>query len=252
MDPIFYYLLLIVTGLISGFVNTLAGGGSNLTIPALMVMGMPADIANATNRVAVLVNCLVGTAGFRRHGKTVGLSDALPIMGITVAGGLLGALAASFLPNLYLKPVLLSVMIGMALIILIRPSIVAPLEGTSVKKLKDSRVAGISLFIAGVYGGFVQAGVGFLLIGTIAGTLRYDLVRTNALKMMCVLAFTSVALIVFIWRDQINWWPALVLAAGTMVGSQLSVKVAVNASQTALKWFLFLMTLAASAAALFA
>ena len=252
MDPFYYYALLVFTGLLAGFINTLAGGGSSLTIPALMIMGMPADVANATNRVGVALHSVVATFGFRRVGVEVASADALSIVGITVAGGLVGALIASYMPNLYLKPVLLGVMVTMALIILLRPSVIVAPPGTPVAKLKDKPSAWFGLFGAGIYGGFVHAGVGFLLIGAIAGTLRYDLVRTNAFKMLCVLAFTMAALAVFIWRGQISWLPGLVLAVGMMVGGHYSVKVAIKVSPTVLKWFLFLMTLVVSSIALFA
>jgi len=242
MDPIFYYLLLVVTGLIAGFVNTLAGGGSSLTIPALMIFGMPADIANATNRVGVFLHSIVSTLGFRRENVQIASADAFGIVAITVGGGVAGALIASFMPNLYLKPVLLGVMVGMALIILLKPAGVAPPPGTPVVPLKQKPAAWIGLFMAGLYGGFVHAGVGFLLIGVIAGTLRYDLLRTNAFKMLCVLVFTGAALVVFIWRGQVNWLPGLVLACGMMVGGHFSVKFAVKVSQAALRWFLFAVT----------
>lgn len=251
MDPIFYYLLLVVTGLIAGFVNTLAGGGSSLTIPALMIFGMPADIANATNRIGVLLHSVVSTIGFKRENIEVNSADSYSIVGITIAGGLVGALVASFMPNLYLKPVLLGVMVSMALIILIKPAVIAPPPGTPVFRLKERPSAWVGLFLAGVYGGFVHAGVGFLLIGAIAGTLRYDLVRTNAFKMLCVLAFTFIALCVFIWRGQVNWIPGLVLSIGMMVGGHYSVKFAVKVNQSVLKWFLFAMTLVVSGVALF-
>ena len=242
MDPIFYYVILVVTGLIAGVINTLAGGGSNLTVPALMMMGMPADVANATNRLGVGLQCVVGVRGFKRHDK-LDLSDAWPIVGMTLGGGLVGALAASFLPNTYLKPVLLGAMVTMALIILIRPSIVMPEEGEPAQRLSNRPKAKWILFVAGIYGGFVQAGVGFMLIAAIAGSLRYDLVRTNALKMLCTIGFTFVALTVFIVRGQIEWVPGLVLACGTMIGAHFAVKLAIKVSQKTLKWFLFVMTL---------
>jgi len=249
-DPIYYYILLIVTGVIAGFINTLAGGGSNLTIPALMVMGMPPDIANATNRVGVFLQGVVATSGFSKHG-VLEMADAKYILLITLSGGVLGALIASFLPNLYLKPILLGSMILMALIILIRPSTIMPPPGTPVLKAKETPQAWVGLFIAGLYGGFVQAGVGFLLIGAIAGTLRYDLVRTNALKMLCTLIFTSAALAIFVLRDQVVWIPGLMLAIGCMIGAHYSVRFAIKVSQNFLKQFLFGMTLVACAAAYF-
>lgn len=250
MDPVFYYPLLVLTGLAAGFVNTIAGGGSSLTIPALMILGMPADIANATNRVGVLMHSIVSTLGFRRQKVEINSADAVAIVSITIVGGIAGALIASYLPNIYLKPVLLGVMVLMALIILIKPSVIVPPFGTPVARLRDKPSAWVGLFIAGLYGGFVHAGVGFLLIGAIAGTLRYDLVRTNAFKLLCVFAFTLAALVVFILRGQVSWVPGLVLASGMMVGGHYSVKFAVNVSQRVLKWLLFAMTVMVSAIAL--
>ena len=100
------------------------------------------------------------------------------------------------------------------------------------------------------YGGFVQAGVGFILLAALAGSLRYDLVRANALKLVCSLAFTTVALAVFIINDQVLWLPGLMLAIGTMSGAHLAVKFAIKADPQALKWFLLIMTICGSGAAI--
>ncbi len=242
-------VMLVGTGVVAGVINTLAGGGSNLTVPALMILGLPADIANATNRVGVFLQCLVGTRGFDKRGK-LERADVWPILRPTLIGSAIGAVAASFMPTTYLKPVLLFAMIAMALIILVRPETIATMEGEASLKMKGNHRAWGTLFIAGLYGGFVQAGVGFILIAALAGSLRYDLVRANALKMLCTGVLTSVALGIFIWRGQVMWIPGLILAAGTMAGAQLGVKFAIKASQRTLKWFLFIMTVLASAAAM--
>lgn len=245
-----YFAILIVTGFFAGIINTLAGGGSNLTLPALMLTGMPADVANATNRIGVLMQCVVGVKGFHKHGK-LDSQDMLPVLIPSLVGGLIGSLAVIVIPVGLLKPLLLGTMISMALIILIFPSVVAPPEGTHTYKVKERPLAWLGLFFAGLYGGFVQAGVGFILIVILAGTLRYDLVHSNALKVLCSLAFTFLALVIFIADDLILWIPGLVLACGTMLGAQVAVNFALNISQKVLKWFLFLMTLVASAAAMF-
>lgn len=246
----FFIVILLATGLLAGVINTLAGGGSNLTLPALMMMGLPADVANATNRVGVFLQCLVGMRGFDKHDK-LPRTDLTGILLPTLLGGAVGALMASFMPNLWLKPVLLLTMIGMSVLILVRPATVAPEQGVRPLMVKGNRAAWLSLFAAGIYGGFVQAGVGFILIAALAGSLRYDLVRTNALKMACTAAFTVIALGIFIWRDQVMWLPGLVLALGTMAGARMAVGLALNVSQNFLKWFLFAMTLCASAAAVY-
>ncbi len=247
---LFYILLLMTTGLIAGVVNTLAGGGSNLTIPALMIMGMPPEIANATNRVGVFLQTLVAVKSFKKYDK-LPTKGVLAILVPTLLGGILGAASASYMPNGLLKPVLLGAMVAMALLILLKPSTVMPPQGARVLNVSESSTAFLSLLGAGFYGGFVQAGVGFILLAALAGSLRYDLVRANALKMVCTGVFTAVALVIFIARNQISWVPGLILASGTMVGAHFAVKLAINVSQRTLKLFLFFMTLFACTAALF-
>ncbi len=249
-NPLVYYAMLFVAGLVAGFINTVAGGGSNLTLPALMVLGMPADVANGTNRISVVLQGLVGTAGFAKH-KKLDLQDFGPILLVTTVGAVGGALVASYIPNSYLKPLLLGTMIAMALIILIRPEVIAPEPGTPINMVRDTPAGWASLLFAGFYGGFVQAGVGFVLLGALAGTLRYDIVRANALKVITVFLFTLIALGIFIARGQVQWLPGLALAVGSMLGAHISVGFAVSVSNATLKWFLFLMTLVAAAAAIF-
>lgn len=244
----FYFLLLIVTGIIAGVINTLAGGGTNLTLPALMIMGMPPEVANATNRVGVFLQNIVAWASFKQYDK-VPQADVVPILIPTLVGGLLGAAAAAVAPSSYLKPLLFTAMISMTVIMLIRPSVIAVPEGTQPNRVKGTPSSWLWLTIAGFYGGFVQAGVGFILITALAGSLRYDLVRTNALKVICVAAFTFLSLIVFIAQDLVWWVPGLVLAVGTMLGAHLAVRFAIKAKASTLKWFLFIMTVCGAVAA---
>jgi len=242
-------IVLAIVGLLAGGINTIAGGGSNLTLPMLMLLGLPADVANGTNRVAVALQCLVGIRGFNAHGR-LDVPAIMPIMIPTLIGGVLGALVAALIPPIALKPILLGTIISMSLLILLRPGFVTPPPGTPVLSVSQSRVAWWSLFAAGVYGGFVQAGVGFILLAALSGVLRYDLVRANALKIVCSLGFTAVALAVFVYFDQVRWVPGLILATGSMAGAWLCVKFAVNASQTTIKWVLFVMTVCSCVAAL--
>lgn len=244
-----FVLLLIAIGALAGVINTLAGGGSNLTLPALMVLGLPADVANATNRVGVLMQAVTVVRGFDRH-QQLPRGDLWAVIWPTVVGSVVGSAAAAFAPTLWLKPALLVAMLGMATLVLVRPDVVAPPPGTPAYRVAERPSARWALLLAGVYGGFVQAGVGFILIAALAGSLRYDLVKTNALKMLCTLCLTLVSMALFIWQDLIAWVPGLVLAVGTMVGGRLGVKLALRASQQVLKWFLFVMTLCASAAAM--
>ena len=248
-DPLLLALLC-VAGFFAGGINTVAGGGSNLTLPVLILLGLPAEIANGTNRVAVTLQCIVAVRGFDRH-RSLERPAIVPILIPNVLGGICGAITAALIPGLYLKPLLLGTIISMSLLILLRPATIAPPPGTPTLSPQSSPVAWLSLFGAGLYGGFVQAGVGFILLAVLAGGLRYDLLRANALKTVCALAFTSVALLVFIIFGQVRWIPGLILACGSMLGAHLAVKVAVAVPQNVLKWFLFAMTVSACGAAMF-
>ena len=247
---LFSVSLLIGTGLAAGIINTLAGGGSNLTLPALMLMGMPPEVANATNRVGIFLQCLTGALGFKKHNK-MPTADIPHMLIPTLAGGLLGAVAASFAPAWILKPMLLGAMLTIAFIMLVKPSVIAPEPGTVPNKVSETPSSWFGLGIAGFYGGFVHAGVGFILLAALAGTLRYDLVRANALKLLVSLAFTGIALAVFILRDQVLWVPGLILSVGFIIGARIAVKLAIKTSPDTMRKFLFLMTLSGCLAVVF-
>jgi uncharacterized membrane protein YfcA len=214
--------LLILSGLIAGFINTMAGGGSMLTLPALMILGMPADIANGTNRISVLLQSVAGAGRYRQKGK-LDPKTILPTLFPALTGSLVGALLASYLPVTWLEPTLLVTMIIMAFTMVLQPAIVAPPPGNTAYTLKERPLPWAGPFTAGVYAGFVQAGPGLILIAALAGGLRYDLVRANALKMAIGAALTVVALTVFILRGQVLWVPGLVLALGSVAGAVAGV-----------------------------
>lgn len=247
-----YYsiVLLVATGLLAGVINVFAGGGSNLTIPALMVMGLPADVANATNRVGVFLQSLVGSASFSQH-KKLDFVDLPGVLPPSLLGGGIGAVLAAILPVAVLKPLLLLTLLSISLLTLVRPDTLAPLPGTRPLRVAESRGGFLSLFLAGVYGGFVQAGVGFVLIAALVGILRYDLVRGNALKLVIIGAFSAIALVVFIVAGLIRWLPGLILSLGTVAGAAVGVRLAVQIRPLVLKRIVFAMTCCACLAAAF-
>jgi uncharacterized protein len=236
-------VILVGTGLAAGFINTLAGAGSLLTIPALMLLGMPADVANATNRVSVLATCVSGAVGFTRAGK-LERGRILPIAAPAVVGAIVGAWAASRVPEPVLRGILLVTMIAMGALLVASPRVLAPDEGTEPVDVRRRPLSLLWLFLAGLYGGFVQAGVGLLLLAILGGVLRYDLIRANALKIVITGVFTAAALIVFIVLGKILWAPGAILAASTVVGAQLGVRFALRLGQGAVRWIVLLMVAA--------
>lgn len=247
-DPVFLHAALVIAGIASGFLNTMAGGGSMLTLPALMLLGLPADVANGTNRLSVVSQSLSGVIGFDRGGA-LDRGSIVRVLAPTVLGSFAGAFAASRVPPDTLKIVLLSTMIAVAALMALAPRLMAaPQE--SQPRWDRRRVAGFAgLFVAGLYGGFVQAGVGFVLLGVLGGILRYDVVRANALKLVCTLVFGAVALGVFALADQVDWLLAVLLAVYTVIGSQLGVRFALHVRPGVLRWIIFACVVATCVAA---
>ena len=241
-------ILLIVAGFLAGFINTIAGGGSMFTVPALMLWGLPADVANGTNRVAVFMQSAVAVKQFHGYGKLDG-SQLKAILLPTVSGAILGSLGMSLLPVEVVKPVLLGTMVAVAVVMVVVPDFVAP-PGSQAYRLSSHPAAWSALFITSLYGGAIQGGVGFLLIATFTGLLRYDLVQTNALKMLCTGVFGLLSLGIYWWQGLVQWVPGLIVAMATMVGAALSVRFAVKADQKWLKRILLLVVIAACITAL--
>jgi uncharacterized membrane protein YfcA len=241
--------LLAVVGVAAGFLNTVAGGGSLLTVPALMLLGLPPQIANGTNRVGVIFQALAGVRGFHREGWVPW--RAIPAMAVpTLVGALGGAQLAAHIPTDVLKPTMLGFLLLMAVTLVWKPSAVRPPEGTEPLRMKE-RPAAILAFVAlGAYGGFLQAGMGIPSLLLLGGLLRYDLVRANAIKVTLVVLLTAVALAVFIVEDQVVWTSGLFLAVFMMIGAQLGVRFAVRTRADVLQKLLFVAVVASCIGAL--
>ncbi|MEW6271034.1 MAG: sulfite exporter TauE/SafE family protein [Thermodesulfobacteriota bacterium] len=237
-----------IAGLLAGFVNTLAGGGSLVTLPALLLLGLPADVANATNRVGVLAQSLVAARGLGRAESLPG-SQIAWIVVPSLLGSLVGAWVAARLPASVLKPVLVTTLVLIAVTMLWRPEALVPASGATPRDPSARPAALLGLFAIGVYGGFLQAGVGIFLLLFLGGVLRYDLVLGNALKSLLVAALTAVALVVFVVEGEVWWTPGLLLSLTTVLGAQLGVHFALRRGQDAIRKVVFVAVIASCIAA---
>jgi len=234
--------ILALAGVLATMVNVLAGGGGMIVLPVLMALGLPADVANGTYRLGVVTQSVAGISAMHDAGK-LDTRSVVPILIPTVLGAIAGALLATRVPREVLKPILLTTMIFMAASIAFRKQTLIPEDGPA-RTLQEEPRAYAGLFLAGVYGGFIQAGVGFLLLGVLIGTLRHDLITGNALKLVITLAFGTVSLGIFAWAGLVSWVPAVVLAAASMVGARLGVHVMLKVPIAGLRWFVFACVLA--------
>jgi uncharacterized membrane protein YfcA len=225
MDAHFWQIpLLFVVGLVAGTLNVLAGGGSLLTLPLLIFMGLPAAVANGTNRIAIFCQNIFAIRGFRQRG-VMPLQLALLCTPPALLGSWLGANLAVSLDDQLFKRLLALIMLGVLIFTALDP----------MKRFRQQEmefgfgrklVLVLSFFGVGIYGGFVQAGVGFLVITALLAH-GLDLVRINAIKVFVIFAYTLIALGVFIYHDQINYTLGFALAAGNSIGGMLGPKLAV-------------------------
>ncbi|GAB4281439.1 MAG: sulfite exporter TauE/SafE family protein [Marinilabiliales bacterium] len=223
-----WYLIIgvIAVGFFAGFINTLAGSGSLLTLPLLMFLGLDANVANGTNRIAILLQNIVGVSSFKQQKVfewKQGLWFAIP----AIVGSLIGARIAINLNNHVMKITIACLLIVMFFLILFKPD--------SWIKGKDKKVSAkpgflqiLIFFLIGVYGGFIQAGVGFFLLAGLVLGAGLDIVKANAIKVLIILFYTPIALSVFIWYNQIDYKIGLILAVGNMIGAFVGSRVAVS------------------------
>lgn len=222
------YLLLFAAGVIAGALNVIAGGGSFLTLPILMFLGLPPGVANGTNRVGILLQNVGAVWSFHRH-EVLDWRSVLWAAVPSIPGAALGVWLAHMVSDDAFKRILALLMVTLSLWTLWsnRRGEVAPLEVRPESIPTQRRVAiGLAFFLIGIYGGFVQAGVGFLILAatTAAGL---DLVRGNAVKVLTVLCFTALSLALFAWSGRVDWVMGLILAAGTTLGGLAGARLTV-------------------------
>lgn len=224
--PWYSYLLITLAGLVAGIINTLAGSGSLITIGLMTFLGIPIQIANGSNRIGILLQTMVTSNEYRRRDALDtkgGLILSLPAL----VGAVLGAMIAVNLNEAVMRRVIGLLMVAMLLVVVARPR--RWLEGSRTHFEGVPSVWQLLTFFAiGVYGGFIQAGVGiFLLSGLVLGA-GYNLVRANAVKSLIALVFTIAAIPVFIKNGHIWWTVGLALAIGNMAGGWLAARMSVE------------------------
>jgi len=242
MDYIsWHYPLLILVGFIAGFINTMAGGGSLLTLPLLIFLGLPSAVANGTNRIAIFMSAFSATAGFKSKGiSNYPFNFYLGFSGLL--GALIGAQIAVDIKGELFNKILAVIMIVVVLLIVFKPKIdsINILERLTGKHLYISMVA---FFFIGIYGGFINAGIGFVIMLFLHYYNKLNLVKVNATKVVIVLIYTTGAIITFALAGKINWIYGIFLASGNFLGGWISSRWSVKKGEKAIKAFLVVMVL---------
>jgi hypothetical protein len=240
-----WYMILAVigVGIIAGFINTVAGSGSLLTLPLLMFLGLPANVANGTNRIGILLHNIVGVATFRQH-KVLDLKEGFWIGIPATLGSLIGARIAINLNEEVMTTTIGGLLVVMFFLILFNPA--RWIQSREGHPPVSRWIQIIIFFVIGIYGGFIQAGVGFFLLAGLVLGAGFELVKANALKVFIVLLYTPFALLIFILNDQVDYKLGLILAAGNIIGAFLGAKYAVRVGAKTISYFVLVALALAS------
>ena len=217
--------LIFVMGFLSGFLNVIAGGGSLLTVPVMVFMGIPGPVANGTNRIGILTQNIAAVITFFRKGfSDFRLSLSLAVM--TIPGSIAGAYLGAQLEGVWFNRVLAIIMIGVMLIMAFDKG---SSPAATVQISRKRKIIGHLLMIGvGFYGGFIQVGVGFIVMPVLNRVLGLDLVRVNMHKVFIAGVYTIVALIVFASQVEILWLLGACLGVGNAIGGWLGTHMTIS------------------------
>ncbi len=234
--------ILIIGGVFVGFINTLAGGGSIISLSILMyVMGLPAGMANGTNRIAVMLQTFTATRNFKKQNVLdwrKGLKLGIP----SVLGSILGAWIAVDIQEEIFEKAMAVIMILMLVFIFYKPQLWLKGQEELINK-KVSPFLMFIFFLIGIYGGFIHVGIGYLLLISIVLGTGYDLVKANAIKVFIVLLYIPFSLLVFMYNHQVNYLYGFVLAIGNIIGALVASKFAIKNGANFVRWVIFVVVI---------
>jgi uncharacterized membrane protein YfcA len=228
------YLILPAFGFFAGFINTMAGGGSFLTTPLLIFTGLEPTVANATNRLGIWIQSVFGFNKFRTMGyfpKRMGKVSLLP----SVLGALLGSYLATIVAEDAFRRYLAFFMVIMTLVTFFKPTTTKRLEDLE-EGFSNTALCALIFFLMGIYSGFIQAGVGFIVIAYCIMS-GMDYIRANAIKMFMNLATATLSMVVFIYHGKVVWVHGILLGLGMALGAVIAAKFSVKAGNVFMKRF---------------
>ena len=234
-------LLILVTGTAAGFINSVAGGGSLLSLPLLITLGYPSAVANGTNRIAIIIQDIIAVANFKKKGYgNFKFSFKLGIPAII--GAVIGSNIAISIPDSVFNAVLGIVMVVMLIIIIFNPQkkFMKNKNKESIGQNFNKILGYIIFFFIGLYGGFIQAGVGFLIITALAFLTGSDLVEISSIKVFIVAMYLIPSLLIFIINGKIELLTGLILAAGNGLGAWIGTSLAVKNGEKMVKAVIFI------------
>jgi uncharacterized membrane protein YfcA len=238
-------LAIALAGLAAGTINTVVGSGTLITFPVLLAFGYAPVTANVSNTIGLVPGSISGAVGYRRElagqrGRAVRLGTA------SVLGGTTGAALLLLLPASAFEAIV-PVFIAIALALIVLQPRLNRMLATHVGDLgrRGQLITLLAIFATGVYGGYFGAAQGILLLGILGLALTQDLHRTNALKNVLAGLVNGVAGVFFILAAHVEWGPAAVIAASSILGAQIGARYGRRLPPTALRGLILVVGTAA-------
>ena len=239
MIEILEIVILVFVGLAAGVINTLAGGGSAFTLPVLIFLGLPPSVANGTNRIVIVIQSLIGALGYKSKGISTFPFNIY--LGISASfGAVIGALIAIEIDEKLFNRILAIVIITIGVLIIANNK---KLDSKLIEKINGKYLffSLIIFFFLGIYGGFLNAGIGIVIMFILNRYNGLDLVKTNATKVVLITIYSSIALIVFAYNNSINWEKGLWMSLGTIYGAWWSSRWSVKKGDKVIKIVMLIM-----------
>jgi uncharacterized membrane protein YfcA len=232
-------IILVISGIVVGFINTLAGGGTIISLSVFMMFGLPLNIANGTNRIAVFLQNLTAVGNFSRK-KLIDWKKVLRLAIPIIPGSILGALMSSIIPKQLLNYIFGILIFLFALLLLFKPQ----------KFLNEQRHLleqslqwwhYLLFFLIGIYGGFIHVGVGYLILGMLVLCMGNELVRANAMKNFLVLCYIPFSLVVFAIQGHVHWQYGLIHSIGNIIGAAIASNIAIKKGANVIRYIMLVL-----------
>jgi len=224
MDGFLKLVLLFGVGSIAGVLNVMAGGGSTITLPVLIFLGLEPTLANGTNRLGIIAQTLSAVVSFRQE-KYHDFKLSLKLTAFTLPGAVAGAIIATRISNELFQKILAYVLICVTASLLLRK---ANKNKASEQQGKPSWWIYPVMLGIGFYGGFMQVGVGFLFMASLFYLMKLDLIRVNMHKVFIIFVYTIPAFLIFVFTGKVEWKYGLILALGMGLGGWWAAKISVK------------------------
>ena len=225
MDELLKLFLLFVVGSIAGFINVFAGGGSTITLPILIFLGLDPSLANGTNRMGILAQTLSAVVSFRQE-KYHDFKLSLRLTAFTLPGAIAGAIIATRISGDLFQKILAFVLIAVTVSIFLKKINQEKPRGDC--KTKSSWLIYPVMLAIGFYGGFMQVGVGFVFMASLYHLMSLNLIRVNMHKVFIIFVYTIPAFLVFLLTGNVEWSFGLILAVGMAFGAWWAAKISVK------------------------